>query len=625
MKTTLTAVAACFAASVSAQADNLPTYYGDEIVVTPTRTDVPLADALQATTVITRAQIKASGAPDLPTLLAQQAGIEVAQNGGIGTTASVFMRGAGSNQVLILVNGVRVDSATTGATAIDQIMLSDVERIEIVRGNVSSVYGSSAMGGVIQIFTKRGRGPLAASVRVAAGGQVNRSASAGLGGDIGDHTHFYLSAAATRGGGFSAIRPQYVNVPDKYGSIPYPSADVDKDYYRNSTYDFHISHNWAKDQALGFTAWLSQGSVEYDGSFSNHDLHDLSALSLYSENRFSPIWTAKLTLSQGEDDLRSDLSGVSVGRVVTRNRTVIWDHTLDAGPGQALLGVSGLWQHVATDAAYVANQTPYARNRRNVASAYAGYHGAVGASLFQANVRMDDYSDFGSHTTGLLGYGYRFASHWRVRGNLSTAFRAPTFNDLYGVKYGGNPNLKPEQSKSGELGIVYDGNGLLLQATYFDTRYQNLIIYPPPTYAPANVGKALVRGLELIAQGHYAGLDWNAAYTQQNPVNEVNGTQLTHRAHSFGSLGVGQTLGKWNWNVDMRASGPTPDSDPVTSQPVTDPGYATFDLTGAYFVSPQLALRAKLINALNRDYTLVNGYNTQGRLFMLELDWHPPI
>ena len=609
MKIALTALAAGLAASTPAHADDLPLYYGDEIVVTPARTDVKLADALQATTVITRAQIKASAAPDLATLLSQQAGIEIAQNGGIGTTASVFMRGASSNQVLILVDGVRVDSATTGATAIDQIMLSDVERIEIVRGNVSSVYGSSAMGGVIQIFTKRGRGPLRASVRVAAGGQVNRNASAGIGGDLGAHTHFYLSASATRGGGFSSMRAQAVSSP----------ADLDKDYYRNSTYDFHISHDWAKHQTLGFTAWLSQGNVEYDGSFSNHDLHDLSALSLYSENRFSPIWTAKLTLSQGEDDLRSDLSGVSVGRVRTRNRAISWNHSLDVGPGQALLGVSGLWQQVATDAAYDANQTPYLRTQRRVASAYAGYHGSVGPHLFQANVRVDDYSDLGSHTTGLLGYGYRFAPHWRVRGSLSTAFRAPAFNDLYASpSYGGNPNLKPEDAQSAELGLVYSGPAAIVQATYFDTRYHNLITFTGTTVD--NVDNARVRGLELIAQGRYAGFDWRAAYTHQNPVDETTGVLLPRRARNFGSLGLGQTLGKWSWNVDMRASGPRLDS--IYSSTI-DPGYATFDLAGAYFVSPQLALRAKLINALNRDYTLVNGYNTQGRLFMLELDWHP--
>ena len=614
MRIASTALAACFAASLPAPADNLPTYYGDEIVVTPARTDVKLADALQATTVITRAQIKASAAPDLATLLSQQAGIEIAQSGGIGGQASVFMRGANSNQVLILVNGVRIDSATTGATAIDQIMLSDIERIEIVRGNVSSVYGSSAMGGVIQIFTQRGRGPLSASVRIAAGGQVNRNGSAGLGGDVGDHTHFYLSASATRGGGFSAVRSRYVNVPDQYGSIDFPAADFDKDYYRNSTYDFHLSHDWAKDQTLGFTAWLSQGSVEYDGSYSNHDRHDLAALSIYSANRFTPTWTAKLTLAQGQDDLRSDLSGVPAGRLTTRSRQASWDHTLDVGPGQALLGVSGLWQRVESNIAFN-------RTGRSETSAYAGYHGSIGPHLFQANVRVDDYSDFGSHTTGLLGYGYRFAQHWRVRGSLSTAFGAPTFNDLYYPGYS-NPNLKPEQSRGGEIGIVYDTHVALLQVTGFDTRYRDLIAYDA-SYVPYNTDKARVRGVELIAHGCYAGLDWRASYTHQNPVDEISGQQLLRRARNFGSLGVGQTLGKWSWNVDMRASGPVPDTGILNSNPVTDPGYAAFDLAGAYFVNPQIALRAKLINALNRDYTLVNGYNTQGRLFMLELDWHP--
>ncbi len=613
MKTMLTALAACLAASVSAHADDLPLYYGDEIVVTPTRTDLKLVDALQATTVITRAQIKASGAPDLPTLLSREAGIEITQSGGIGSQASIFMRGASSNQVLVLIDGVRVDSATTGATAIDQIMLADVERIEIVRGNVSSVYGSSAMGGVIQIFTKRGRGPLSASVSVAAGGQVNRNGSASLGGDLGDHTHFYLSAAATRGGGFSALRSQAVTY----------AQDLDKDYYRNSTYDFHLSHDWAKDQTLGFTAWLSQGNLEYDGGgYGNHDNENLSSLSIYSENRFSPIWTAKLTLAQSMDDQKNDQSGspltignTLVGDFMTRNRQFNWDHTLAVGPGQALLGVSGLWQKVTSNIVFT-------KTGRHVTSAYAGYHGAVGPHLFQANVRVDDYSDFGSHTTGLLGYGYRFAGHWRVRGSLSTAFRAPTFNDLYysSLYYVGNPNLKPEAASSAELGLVYAQSSAMLQLTYFDTRYHNLITYTGNTVD--NIDNARVRGLELIAHGSYAGLDWHAAYTHQNPVDETTGVILPRRARNFGSLGVGQTLGKWNWNVDTRASGPRLNS--IYSSTI-DPGYATFDLTGAYFVSPQVTVRAKLINALNRDYTLVNGYNTQGRLFMLELAWHPAI
>jgi vitamin B12 transporter len=593
----------------SAHAETVPEFVGETIVVTPTRASQKLAAPLQHTSIITRTDIESSTASDLSTLLRQESGVEIAPTGGLGAQTAIRIRGSESDHVLVLVDGVRVNSVTTGATAIDQILLDEIERIEIVRGNVSSVYGSEAIGGVVQIFTRRGQGDMKVSGSAAAGPDSYRKLALSIGGEVGD-SRVRFGAARTRTDGFSSVRSEFVPTP--YTFAP---EDIDDDGYRNTTLNLALSHRIQAGHEIGLTTFRSRGDIEYDGAYQNHSDQTLTSLSVFSENQITQSWHSRVQLSHGTDDLLSDLNGLVTDRFKTRNRQLGWNNVLNVGQGVVRLGAEGLWQQLDTDAAY-------SDDARRVSSLTAGYTTAIGAHDLQLNVRHDDYSDFGGATTGLLGYGYRLTPALRVSATVSNAFRAPTFNELYGP-YGSNPALDPERAKSAELGLTYSGVYGLARATAFITRTRDLINFIPPTWAATNVDEAENRGVELSWSGKLVGLDVRSALTFQNPEDKTTGLGLLRRADRFGSLSLGRQAGAFDWRAEVLASGPHPDVHATTFSRVEVPGYAVLNLNLGWKPVRDWKLSGKLVNLLGKDYALVHGYNTQGRAAFIELAYAP--
>jgi vitamin B12 transporter len=601
-----------------ASAETLPEFVGDTIVVTPTRASQKLATPLQHTSVISRADIESSTASDLPSLLRQESGVEIAQTGGLGAQSAIRIRGSESDHVLVLIDGVRVNSATTGATAIDQILLDEIERIEIVRGNVSSVYGSEAIGGVVQIFTRRGAGNMKVSGKVGAGVDNTRNLGLGIGGAMGD-TRVHFGVAHTQTDGFSSVRSEFVPTPGVFDP-----ADVDDDAYRNTTLNFTLSHQLAGGHEFGLTALQTRGDVEYDGTYQNHSDQILTSLSVFSENRIMQNWHSRVQLSQGTDDLRSDLDGLMTDRLKTRNNQLTWSNQVTTGAGSLILGAEGVWHRLDTSQAY-------SKDARRVASVFGGYSQALGAHDLQLNLRHDDYSDFGGATTGLVGYGYRLTPKWRLSASYSTAFKAPTFNELYTTAFApffvGNPNLDPERARSAELGLTYSGALGLARATLFETRTHDLIVTvtDPVTFNStlANLDEARNRGVELSWGGRLAGLDGRAALTLQNPEDDQTGEALLRRATRFGSVSLGETRGAFDWRAEVLASGPHPDVHVTTFTRTTVPGYAVMNLNLGWRPARDWKLSGKLVNLLDKDYALVHGYNTQGRGAFIELAYAP--
>ncbi len=592
-----------------AQAETLPQFVGETIVVTATRTPQPLAAPLQHTSVITRADIEASTAPDLPTLLRRESGVEITSSGGLGAQSALRIRGSEADQVLVLIDGVRVGSVSAGTTAIDQIMLDEVDRVEIVRGNVSSVYGSEAIGGVVQVFTRRGAGPTRASATLGVGSDDTRKLALSIGGEAGA-TRFHFGAAHTRSDGFSSADPAFVPTPWTFAA-----ADDDDDAYRNTTLNLALSQRLAAGHELGLTAFRSSGDIEFDGSLQNASKQTLTALNAYSENRWHPDWLSRIQLSQGSDDLTASLDGVPTDRFRTRNRQIDWDNTVNAGPGTLRIGLAGLWQRLESDAAF-------ARDARRVASVTTGYTASLGAHDVQFNLRRDDYSDFGGATTALAGYGYRVTPRARVSASVSNAFRAPSFNDLYGP-YGGNPDLDAERATNGELGFTYSSARGLARITAFATRTRDLIDFDPLSWLPVNVDEAENRGVEFSWRGTLAGFDTRAAATVQNPEDRGTGLGLLRRADRFGSVSLGRTHGAFDWQTEILASGPRPDIHVATYQRIVLPGYAVLNLSLGWKPARDWRLRTKLTNLLDKDYALVHGYATQGRAAFIELAYVP--
>lgn len=583
-------------------------------IVTGTRIGQPLKQTLSHATVINQQEIQDSQAVDVPSLLKNLAGVEFYQSGGIGKQASLFMRGTNSSHVLILLDGVRINSATAGTTAIDQLMLDQIERIEVVRGNVSSVYGSEAIGGVIQIFTKRGRSEPDFSASVGAGSLKSRRIAAGYGGQIND-TQFNVQASRYRTAGVSAINPQLA-----------PNANPDKDGYDNTSLSANVRHALNGDHSLSGSLFKSRGEVEYDSLFNGFvpaastDTHiskpALSKFSLASDNRLAEIWQSQLQLAQGRDDAKGYLNGVENSSFKTTSRQIIWQNTLAVHTdGNVLLGLERLKQKVASD-------TAFTQTDRQINSLFGGYTGKFGAHQVQTNVRQDRYSDFGKANTGLLGYGYAITDTLRATASASTAFKAPTFNDLYyqfDGFFSGNPNLKPERSKNREVGLRYANDTQHVDIIYFDNRIRDLIATSPDFSTVINVNTARINGVELSYAGQFANTGIKAAYTHQNPRDEQTDLPLLRRAKSFANLNIAQQMQSWRVAGEAQHSGPRVDGDIMTFSRITLPSYTLLNLLADYKINQRLNLSMRVDNLLNKDYMLAHGYNTLGRTVFIGL------
>jgi vitamin B12 transporter len=587
----------------------------DEIVVTATRFAQPLRQTLSSTTVITEQDIRNSQAPDVPTILRDVAGVEISQNGGVGKTTSLYLRGTNSTHVLVLIDGVRVNSATTGTTALDQLMLDQIERIEVVRGNVSSMYGSEAIGGVVQIFTKRGRGAPAFNASAGLGNQGTRRISAGLSGEK-DGNDYSVQASAFNTDGVSAINPGI-----------YPKANPDRDGYRNTSLSANLGHAFNADHRIRATLFASNGNNQYDSTYGaptdlNTNRERLWKYSLSSEDQFTEIWNSKLQLANGVDQYRDYLNGApsAYGSLFqTTSSQLSWQNLLRAGAGtQFLLGAESLRQKVASDI-----NPGYAVNARQINSLLAGYTGHYAAHQLQLNLRQDNNSQYGNIATGLLGYGYDFTEAWRATANYSTAFRAPTFNELYYPNYG-NAALRPERSRNIEAGVHYAGDGRQFDAVYFDNRIRDLInsvLVDPVNYVyqAQNVNQARIDGVELSYGEQFGDTGIKAALTSQNPRDAATGAPLDRRAKLYGNLGVTRQLAGWQLGGEWQYSGMRPDS----SNTKVLAAYNVFNLTAGYPISKNLRWSLRVDNLTNQNDSNAYGYNPLGRRLYVGINYQP--
>lgn len=582
------------------------------VVVTASRLEQPLTDTIAHTTVITQKEIRDSQAVDLPSLLRREAGFEFVQNGGIGTSASIFLRGADGRQVLILIDGVRVGSTTLGTTSIEHLMLDQIERVEIVRGNVSALYGANAIGGVIQIFTKEGHGKPHGEARTMIGSRGTAQASAAYGGRVGD-TRFNINASHFETAGFSAIDTRLA-----------PRPNPDRDGYRNQSFSAQLSHRLAAGHELGIRAYQSAGTLDYDSAFGkptdSHRLESgLSSYALYSDNRITPVWKSRVTLAQGTDKSRSYTNNLSPTRFDTRNTQWLWqnDFTL-ARDHVATAGLEGQQQRVDST-------TAYSYTGRDVRSLRLGYNGRVGANQFQMAVRQDHYSDLGNADTWLAGYGYDISSRWKATAMRSSAFTAPTFNQLFFPGFG-NPNLKPERTYSNEVGLQYAVKRHVVRVTAFRTQYQNLIqnvtVAPLFTLRPQNVARARVEGTEVSYSGQFDRWDVRASLTVQDPVDLATGARLRRRGSTFGNLAANTSLAGWRLGGELIVGSSRPDNHITTGAPVALGGYTLVNLTARRALTKTTYVAARLDNAFDAHYMVAHGFNVPGRGLFVSLGWH---
>ena len=587
------------------------TVYADtpmELVIeTPARMSQTLDKTIADTTVLDEQDIRNSGAPDVPTVLRSLAGVEVVQSGGLGKVSSTFMRGTNSSHVLVLLDGVRINSATTGTTALEHIMLDNIERIEVVRGNVSSLYGSEAIGGVIQIFTKRGRGAPAFNASAGLGSHDTQHLSAGFSGSA-DAASFSVNVGKVKTAGVSAINAGIV-----------PAANPDNDGYDNTTFNAQVKYAFNADHQLSASLFNTRGDSQYDSAYNlattdrNETRAAIEKYSLTSDDQLAAQWHSKLNLARGTDDSRDYLNDLEDSRFKTTNDQLAWQNELHIADTQRVsMAAEHLVQSVDSD-------TPYDQTRRTVNSLLGGYVGEYGAQQVQLNLRQDRYSDFGTANTGLFGYGWSFADDWRVTASVSNAFKAPTFNDLYYPGYA-NPDLQPERSQNQEAGLHYAVAGQRLDAVYFNDHIHDLITTPPPLYVPQNIERARINGWELSYAAEFGDTHINANATWQDPRDTTTGELLQKRARKFGSISVSNSFGSGNAGAELKYSGPRPDFD-YAFAPVELPGYSLINLSAGYKLDKKLDLSLRVDNLFDRDYSEAYSYNTLGRTLFVGLNY----
>jgi len=586
-----------------------------EVVVTASRNPQPLSAASAHTTVITRADIETSQATDLVTLLQREAGLQGTQNGGLGSSSTLFLRGMPSLDTLILIDGVpQTKQDASGTVSLEHILLDNVERIEIVRGNVSAIYGSGAIGGVIQIFTRAGSQEPSAHLGLELGPRNTFKSTAQVSLSAGDTQ---LSVGLTRlgTGGFSSVNTDY-----------YAFANPDADGYHNTSSNLTLTHVLSANHRLGLQWSQADASAHTDSSYSftqsgdiQSSLTALGQTTLSSDNTFGR-WRSRVHLSEQSqrDKFVQSGSSNSVYGYLTRTRTLRWVNTLPVGDNW--LGTAGLeeqQQHVDT---YADDGTPAYDINRLADALFVGLEGCLGPLTVQLNLRNDKVGSLSKDTT-YLGLGYSLTDALKLTASTSTAFNAPPLGYLYDP-YAGNLLLKPELADSNEVGVQYSMGKDLIRATYFDTRVQDQLVYDSATDKFGNIQRARISGLEVSYRASVAGADVQASLTGQNPEDETTGKTLARRAKTMASLGASMPFGALRPGFNVRYVGER--NDVTTQGAAVDLGaYSVLDVTLAYRYSPQLLLTARIDNLGDAKYQTVYGYNQQPRSLFAGLTWTP--
>lgn len=586
----------------------------EPVVVTGARAEQSLDETLAPVTLITRADLERLQVRELAELLGRQAGLQFARAGGAGSQASIFARGAGSSQLLVLVDGVRLNSPNVGSATLGGINLDTIERIEIVRGNLSSLYGSEAIGGVVQIFT-RGNGVAREVVAQAeVGSGRTRGGSVSATGSVGP-LRATATAAGRRSTPFSAIDPAAA-----------AGANPDEDGNRHRSGALRLAGMVGASTRIGLSAWTQRNRTDFDDAFDG-------PATTHRETARSESWQATLRQQLGDayaldliagqadeesDNRASDPFSFNNSRFETRNRQA--QLVLRAQPAAALdaqLGLEYLDQRGASTSFDPGFGGALTRFDRHVTSAWLGATGRSGERhQWQLNARHDDYADVGGRSTWLAAYGYALTPGLRATLQASTAFRAPGFNDLYFPGFG-NAQLKPEQARSGEAGLRYarsfDGASARGALAVFRTRTRELIQFDPASSRVENIARARARGVELTA-GVTAG-DWqaDAAFTWLNAEDEASGSDLLRRAPRTFNVALFRSLGALRLGGEATHVAARSDIDIATFARKQLPSYTLLRAVAEWRAGRHLTLRLRAENLTDEEYALVDGYNSFGR------------
>lgn len=577
----------------------------DPVVVTATRTPQRTSDLVAEVTVLERADIERTEARTFSELLAQAAGVQLAANGGLGKTSSLFVRGLEARHVLLLVDGVRVGSATLGAPSLDNLPLAAIERIEIVRGPMTSLYGSGAMGAVIQVFTRRAASSPTADARAAAGSRGYRMAGAGA--SLPQPVAISAWVQHLANDGFSATNAK----------VPFGNFNPDDDGFRQNAGSVNASIPLPGGWRVDALAMASRGTTHYDdgpGADTRAGLRN-EVSSVGAGGALTESWRTQIAYGRSVDvfdTLASASPFVTLGAIRTTQTQWTWSNAVRLPAGELLGAVERIEQNVARPGA------PFAVSERTIDAATLGYTLAAGPHDLQASLRRDRNSQFGGQTTGAVAYAYALTDAFRAGASYGESFTAPSFNQLYFPGFG-NPNLLPEQGEHYEVFGAWRSGHRQARLTVYEHRYRGFISAGP---LPANLPRVKITGATLAAQVRAGAFDLGGSIDYVDPRNDTDGTnkgrRLPRRALATAALDASHTRGPWTLGAALRAAGNRYDDAANT---IRMGGYAVLDLRADWRAARDWTVGLRLNNVLDKAYETAYGYNQAGREIYANVRW----
>lgn len=615
--TSIALACAGFFTTISA-AQAQPNSEFNPVVVSASRTDQLLSEVLPSVSVITRADLDRTQAKTLADALQGEPGFEFGRNGGPGGVTSIFLRGSDSKNIVIIVDGVKTQTDNLGSLQFANVPMSSVERIEVLRGNAGALYGESAIGGVINIITKSGKGDPKASALLSYGSQNTSDVAVGYSGEV-NQTSFSLNLSRLETDGFSAKKANGVNNPDKDGTS-------------NESFVGRLSQKISKDTEFGLTTQVVRNKTSFDGasyisgSLTNVDVFEnnsdtlglfaTSRLSANLKSRFDVLWSS-LTYKDFKNGALRPSSDYADGLQKGKQTTYRFSNNYDVNDSHQInFGLE------SSDAEYELSSYTNATNIRKSKAAYVGTLKKLNQFDIQANLRRDVLDGYRLNSavneyqknTYLLGLGYRLTNNYRLTATTSTGFRAPAPYEFIESQ-----TLRPELNQSNELGVSYIASTTNIRLVYFDTKAKDAIYYNPNNFSYQNMN-VKNNGAELSVRQLFGASSLKVSYTNQDPVNTDINLQQARRAKEFGSVDLNHQLGEYQVGGLLYWSGSRKDSD---FNSTTMSSYTVLNLYASYRIDKEWVARLRLENAGDTNYELASGFNTPGRGVFATLQYQP--
>ena len=577
----------------------------EQIIVTGTRTPQPVFESLSAATVIDRAAIERTQASNLNELLQRVPGVTFVRNGGRGAATSLFLRGNKSDHSLVLVDGIRVGSATLGSTALQLFNVDLIDRIEVVRGPKSSLYGSDAIGGVINIITRKGSNAAPLSIEAGVGS---------------DSTQEHTLAAGFNGGGHNVnltLGHQATDGIDNTESTEL--TDGDNDAYRNTSVGLNYRYQQAENMGVGVTYQTNRAEVEYDTGCTDlaSPTFDSIACSPYSKDQgtaasadvfVKPVdaWKSSLTLGYSVDDSKTRVDednvgeGFSGGDFKTERQEVTWQNDISFADTQ-LLTVGAEYYKDEVD-----STTAYDVDSRDNTALFAQLQ--LNFSLLDVllGARNDDNEQFGSETTYNAGLGFALSENLRLNASYGQGFKAPSFNDLYFPDFG-NPDLEPEESENYDLELRGNFETTRFAVALYHNDLDNLIQYNPVIEAADQTAEARIKGIEASVSTLYYGWQFGLVANVLDTEDRATGLELRRVPEKSLQFDVDRNFGSLALGLSVQAED-SRFNDPANTESLS--GFATVDMRARYAINASWQVKLKLDNILDRKYSTAAGFST---------------